>query len=327
MLEQFHPREAVELPRSPSSTASPGAWRPTTSSRGCRAGPGVVRLERAGGDRRAHRRATSAPASPARRSGSTRRSSRRPRPPWRRCTRAGTGSASGCRRGAQRARRRRLLAGGRRADRADVRGHRDHPEAVRRLVAGKDVKHEGRFFKMETTRLWTLPETAAADLVATAGPITAKRTGKLADGIITVGAPDGEDRRAVRQVRRGRARGGQGPRHDAARSCSCTCPGPTTDEEALANAMTEWPNGGMKFPKQDIRSPLDFEQMAKLVRPEDFEGRMLISSDPDVHRARDPEVRRPRLRPDLPAQRRAQPGRVDRGLRPRRAAQAHPVTT
>ena len=41
----------------------------------------------------------------------------------------------------------------------------------------------------------------------------------------------------------------------------------------------------MKFPKDDIRSPHDFEQMAKLVRPEDFDGRMLISSDPDAHRA------------------------------------------
>ena len=58
-----------------------------------------------------------------------------------------------------------------------------------------------------------------------------------------------------------------------------------TDEEAMANAMHQWPNGGMKFPKADIRSPFDFEQMAKLVRPEDFDGRMVISSDPDVHRA------------------------------------------
>ena len=58
-----------------------------------------------------------------------------------------------------------------------------------------------------------------------------------------------------------------------------------TDEEAMANAMTEWPNGGMKFAKQDVRSPFDFEQMAKLVRPEDFDGRMVISSDPDAHRA------------------------------------------
>jgi alkanesulfonate monooxygenase SsuD/methylene tetrahydromethanopterin reductase-like flavin-dependent oxidoreductase (luciferase family) len=41
----------------------------------------------------------------------------------------------------------------------------------------------------------------------------------------------------------------------------------------------------MKFPKQDVRSPFDFEQMAKLVRAEDFEGRMLISAEPDAHRA------------------------------------------
>jgi coenzyme F420-dependent glucose-6-phosphate dehydrogenase len=41
----------------------------------------------------------------------------------------------------------------------------------------------------------------------------------------------------------------------------------------------------MKFPKQDIRNPQDLEQMAKLVRPEDFAGRMLISSDPERHRA------------------------------------------
>ena len=58
-----------------------------------------------------------------------------------------------------------------------------------------------------------------------------------------------------------------------------------TDEQALANALTEWPNGAMKFPKADIRSPFDFEQMAKLVRPEDFAGRLVISADPDVHRA------------------------------------------
>ena len=35
---------------------------------------------------------------------------------------------------------------------------------------------------------------------------------------------------------------------------------------------------------KDIRSPMDFEQMAKLVRPEDFDGRMLISSDLEAHR-------------------------------------------
>ena len=58
-----------------------------------------------------------------------------------------------------------------------------------------------------------------------------------------------------------------------------------TDEEAMTNAMVEWPNGGMRFPKSDIRSPHEFEQLAKMVRPEDFDGRMVIASDPDVHRA------------------------------------------
>jgi hypothetical protein len=48
--------------------------------------------------------------------------------------------------------------------------------------------------------------------------------------------------------------------------------------------MEQWPNGGMKFPKADIRSPVDFEQMSRLVRKEDFEGRMFISSDLDAHR-------------------------------------------
>jgi len=52
----------------------------------------------------------------------------------------------------------------------------------------------------------------------------------------------------------------------------------------MRNALTEWPNGGMKFPKADIRSPHDFAQMAKIVRPDDFQGRMLISPDPDAHR-------------------------------------------
>ena len=58
-----------------------------------------------------------------------------------------------------------------------------------------------------------------------------------------------------------------------------------TQEEALQNALKEWPNGGMAFPKQDIRSPEDFAEMAKLVRPENYKNRMLISPDLDEHRA------------------------------------------
>ena len=58
-----------------------------------------------------------------------------------------------------------------------------------------------------------------------------------------------------------------------------------TEQEALDNAMREWPNGGMAFPKQDIKNPEDFAAMAKLVRPEDFKNRVLISADLEEHLA------------------------------------------
>ena len=53
----------------------------------------------------------------------------------------------------------------------------------------------------------------------------------------------------------------------------------------MRGALTEWPNGGLRIPRGDIRSPFEFEQLARTVRPDDFAGRMVVSADPDVHRA------------------------------------------
>jgi G6PDH family F420-dependent oxidoreductase len=157
-------------------------------------------------------------------------------------------------------------------------------EIIQKLFTGKDVKHRGTHFRLETCRLWDLPDTPPPIYVATAGPVTAKRAGRSVDGIITPGAPVEKvagllARFDAGAVEVGRELGSQ------ARILQLHLSWAATDEEAMANAMTEWPNGGMRFPKADIRSPLDFAQMAQLVRPEDFEGRMVISSDPDVHRA------------------------------------------
>ena len=156
-------------------------------------------------------------------------------------------------------------------------------EIIRKLFSGKDVKHDGRFFKLETTRLWTMPEAPPPIYIATAGPVTAKRTGALADGLITVGAPEGKIEMIFEKCREGCREAGNDPsrfKYILQLHLSWA----ESDEQALRNAMEQWPNGGMKFAKADIRSPGDFEQMAKLVRPEDFEGRMLISADPEVHR-------------------------------------------
>jgi len=151
-------------------------------------------------------------------------------------------------------------------------------------LAGKDVKHSGEFYKLESTRLWTMPQEAPPILVATAGPITAKRAGRHADGLITVGAPLEKIDGLFSRFHDGVRESGRDP-ESLPKVLQLHLSWAQTDEQALANAMHEWPNGGMKFPKADIRSPFEFEQMARLVRPEDFDGRMVISADPDVHRA------------------------------------------
>ena len=156
-------------------------------------------------------------------------------------------------------------------------------EIIRKLFTGKDVKHSGEYYKMETMRLWTMPEQPPPIYVATAGPVTAEKTGRVCDGIITVGAPEEKIGTVFERFEKGARESGRDPSklHKILQLHLSWAP---TDEEAMRNAMTEWPNGGMKFPKADIRSPFDFEQMAKIVRPEDFKGRMLISSDVDAHR-------------------------------------------
>ena len=56
-------------------------------------------------------------------------------------------------------------------------------------LAGRDTKHSGPYFTLESTRLWTMPETAPEILVATSGPVTAKRAGSTVDVLIIDGAP------------------------------------------------------------------------------------------------------------------------------------------
>jgi coenzyme F420-dependent glucose-6-phosphate dehydrogenase len=161
-------------------------------------------------------------------------------------------------------------------------------DVIRKLfaasAAGRDTKHTGPYFKLESSRLWTMPETAPDILVATAGPVAAKRAGRTVEGLIIDGAP-------IEKIEGLFARFDEGAREvgkDPSRSTKVLrlhLSWATTGEEAMTNALTEWPNGGLRFPRSDIRSPYEFEQLARLVRPEDFEGRLLVSEDPDVHRA------------------------------------------
>lgn len=155
-------------------------------------------------------------------------------------------------------------------------------EVINKLFTGKVVKHQGTYFTLESAKLYTRPEQPVPVYVATAGPVNAKRTGKYADGIITVGAADEKINMLWDKFREGATEAGK----DASAmktQLQVHVSWAPTQAEAEEQAVREWPNGGMPFPKQDIKHPEDFANMAKLVQLKDFKNRMLISADLEAH--------------------------------------------
>ena len=157
-------------------------------------------------------------------------------------------------------------------------------DIIKKLLSGDVAKHDnGEFFTMDRVKMWTLPEQPVPILVATAGPITAKWTGQYCDGIITPGASIDKLKMLLTKFDEGARAAGKDPA-SMPKLLQLHMSWAETQEAATQSALTEWPNGGMPFPKQDIRNPEDFAEMAKLVRPEHFKNRMLITPDWDQHR-------------------------------------------
>jgi coenzyme F420-dependent glucose-6-phosphate dehydrogenase len=158
-------------------------------------------------------------------------------------------------------------------------------EVINKLFTGEVVRHDGKYFTLERAKLYTRPETPVPIYVATAGPVNAKKTGKFADGIITVGAADEKMQMIWGKFEEGAREAGKDPT-GAPKLLQIHISWAPTEDEATQNALVEWPNGGMAFfPKQDIKNPEDFAGIAKLVRREDFQDRVLISSDLEAHTA------------------------------------------
>jgi G6PDH family F420-dependent oxidoreductase len=152
-------------------------------------------------------------------------------------------------------------------------------------VAGREVTFSGRFYRMESARLWTMPPVAPPLLVATSGPGTAQRAGKVADGIVTIGTSIDRAAAVLERFDHGAKGAGRDP-GTALKVVHLHLSWAETDEQALTHAVEQWPIAAMPFAKGDIRSPRVFEQMAHHVDVAGFDQRLTIAADPDVHRAR-----------------------------------------
>ena len=258
MLEQFHPTEVLELAahaetarllrrhgRRPLPAVDPAA------------GPGILRLERAERARRDARPATSAPASPHPPSAwhpamvaqaSATLAAMYPGRHWlglgsgEALNEHVVGAATGPTRPSASTACSRPSTSSRSCSRA---GTAARTSATRASTTGSNRRGSGRCRNAPPTIL-----------VAASGPVTAKRAGRTVDGLITEAAPADKLGPLLQRFAEGAQRGGPRRRARCPRCCRLHLSWAATDEEAMQNALTEWPNLGMRFGKSDIRSPL-----------------------------------------------------------------------
>lgn len=159
-------------------------------------------------------------------------------------------------------------------------------DVVRRLfaasAAGRDLRHRGEYFRMESTRIWTMPEQTPAVMVAASGPVTARRAGRSADGLLAVAVQPAQAALVLERFREGVNESGRDPASVPA-WLHLNLSWASTPEEAVTQVAQRYPMAAMRFARGDLRSPLVVERIAELVRPADFVDRIMISEDLTAH--------------------------------------------
>ncbi len=149
-------------------------------------------------------------------------------------------------------------------------------QIMRRLWAGETVTHHGHVTVHEA-RLWTRPERPPMIFGAALTPETARWVGGWADGLITVNAPR-EQMQAIFDAFR--AGGGA----DKPIALQVHLSWAETDDEARAHAFDEWRfTTAPPSVQQELRHPVQFEEAAQAIRPEDMDRFVRISANPAQH--------------------------------------------
>jgi len=148
-------------------------------------------------------------------------------------------------------------------------------EVIRLLWEGGLKSHRGRYYTVETARLYTLPDEPPPILVAVAGEQSAELAARAGDGLFgTSPVPE--------TIERFRARGGEGkPTYGQIHVCWAE-----SEEEARRTALEWWPNGavsGSYF--LELPLPAHFEEAAELVGEEEIGAEVVCGPDPERYLA------------------------------------------
>jgi G6PDH family F420-dependent oxidoreductase len=145
-------------------------------------------------------------------------------------------------------------------------------QVMRLLWEGELTSFEGKHYRVDDARIYTLPEEPIEVMVAAGGPEAAELAGRIGNGLVST-APEPD------LVSRYERAGGAGPRFGQLTVCWAK-----TEEEARETAFELWPNAGLKGPlSQELALPSHFEEAARMVTVEDVAEVVVCGPDPDEH--------------------------------------------
>jgi G6PDH family F420-dependent oxidoreductase len=144
-------------------------------------------------------------------------------------------------------------------------------EIIRRLHTGDLVTYDGEYFRVDSARIWDVPESGVPLAVAASGAKSVEHFAPLADHLIQV-QPDAE-------VVAGWTERHEGPSRVIGQLPICWDP---DKEAAVARAHDQfrWFGGGWRV-NSDLPSPAGFEAASQFVRPEDVAGAIACGPDLD----------------------------------------------
>jgi G6PDH family F420-dependent oxidoreductase len=131
-------------------------------------------------------------------------------------------------------------------------------EVIRKLFTGEVVNHHGRYYTVESARVYTVPDEPPPIYVSAFGPKAARFAARMGDGFACV-TPDAELVSVFRE-----SGGGDRPAQGGLKVCHAD-----TAENGRRTAHRIWPNAGLPGElAQVLPLPRHFMQASKLVTPE-----------------------------------------------------------
>lgn len=145
-------------------------------------------------------------------------------------------------------------------------------EVIRKLWTGEVVSHEGRHYRVDTARIYTLPDSPPPIFVSGFGPEATELAAEIGDGYIST-RPDAD------LVRLFKEKSGGKPAHAGAKVAFAETRG-----EGVEHAHRLWANTGLPGElAQVLPTPRHFEQGSQLVTQEMTSESVVAGNDVEEH--------------------------------------------